>query len=313
MHTSQIPSGSLLFGTPVASITAISNPFPTEEEIKQLGWDIYRTKEQELRYLLHIEYLGKYIEEGITPKGLSINLRPSIQDDDLKEKWNEILRSASTDLMKLLIKHYGTKLEKNAQEQMSLRTVMDQVWDEEYKDNMVYDISEFLQPKEKELRKKKDRKLERDIRLKRSRNTPRPTPQKGTQRTKYSDIVRRHIHEQLRKPSDDSQEHPGRIQRNFNDYERSRPQDKRQDTPFRREHNHREVPEYQDTQFRKDHNYQKKPKNQDTHSQRDRIYREKPERDIESKEERHRRSNNRYGEFKSSFPGKGRRGNRYRA
>merc|ERR1712048_616497 len=68
IHTSQQPStsyaesGTELFRTPATSIINVTTEeeieYPTEDEIKSIGWAIYESKETELRSLLHVEYLS---------------------------------------------------------------------------------------------------------------------------------------------------------------------------------------------------------------------------------------------------------------
>ena len=150
IHTSQTASTS----TSSTSITSdssietiVQNPswieensenitdYPDIETIKKMGWDIYTSKEKELRYLLHMEYLNQYMEEEIIPKGLTINLKPSINEENFVNSWNKILTNASNDLMRLLIKHYNKELQETINKRTEIDRKMDQVWTNDDKEN----------------------------------------------------------------------------------------------------------------------------------------------------------------------------------
>ena len=209
LHRSQIESNSknqeTPFVTPTEStVTVVIDeevPFITEEEIKDLGWKIYSSHEQELRSKLHIEYMNTYLAEDLIPKGLKLTLKPSIQDEALVDKWNKVLDTASKNLMSILIEHYTKRLLEVSAKRNQLNGDMDKSWNQFEKEEFVRDIKEELAPREEELRRMKDGKLDRDRQLKqRKENTTSKANTTHQSRSKFTDIVKRHIKEQLRKP-----------------------------------------------------------------------------------------------------------------
>lgn len=181
--------------------TRHSREFITEEIIKELGWKIHTSYDQELRSKLHIEYLNKYIDEDIIPKGLKIRLAPSIQDDNLVDEWNNVLDQASKNIMKVLIKHYEKRLLELNAKRNEVNADMDKYWTEPEKTDFVDEINDGLQKKEESLRRMKDGKLERDRSLNTSQTTNKrenlSTPIRTTNRLQYAAIAKRHIKEQL--------------------------------------------------------------------------------------------------------------------
>ena len=136
IHTSQIPSTSTaesatdVFATPVVSLlntTQENSEYPTEDEIKKIGWELYASKETELRCLLHIEYLSQYQQEHLIPKGLSIHLKAGIQDEQLEEEWKRILHNCSKELVKLLVNFHATKLEKLLRERTDIERMVNKI------------------------------------------------------------------------------------------------------------------------------------------------------------------------------------------
>ena len=183
--------------------------FITEEMIKELGWKIYNSYDQELRAKLHIEYLNKYIEADIIPKGLTIKLMPSIQDDNLISEWNNVLNQASKNIMKVLIKHYEKKLVELNAKRNEINADMDKYWDEEEKVYFIEQINDGIEKREESLRRMKDQKIERDRKLTVPQTTTktRKTPtSKTTNKTReqYATIAKRHIKEQLQNPKKSS-------------------------------------------------------------------------------------------------------------
>ena len=205
--------------SPSASIDTLTNEHPdspsdnwdednfiTEEMIKELGWKIYNSYDQELRAKLHIEYLNKYIDADIIPKGLRIRLMPSIQDDNLVSEWNNVLNQASLNIMKVLIKHYEKKLAELNAKRNQINADMDKYWDEEEKSYFIEQINDGLEIREESLRRMKDNKIERDRRLcipqTKSKNQAKTPASKTTTKTReqYATIAKRHIKEQLQNP-----------------------------------------------------------------------------------------------------------------
>ena len=186
--------------------------FITEEIIKDIGWKIYSSHEQELRSRLHIEYLGKYKDENLIPRGLKIKVVPSIQDETLVEEWNNVLKKASCDLMNILIKHHEKKVLELSVKRNDVNAEMDRFWDQEEKTEFVQDIKEELVPREKALRDMKDGKLERDrLEAKLDGKSKRIQGDKAVRKPyskmKYSDIVKRHIKEQLNNSPKSTESH----------------------------------------------------------------------------------------------------------
>ena len=205
IHNSQIPGSSnsaqTPFQTPAESIISLidDDGFPTEEEIKSLAWKIYSSKEQELRLLLHIEYLNIYISEGLVPKGLKINLTPSINDGELNKQWTTTLDKASTELIKLLINFHQDKLGKLLHERNELSANLNRIWDDEDKKEFLKNIDDELATREVELRKMKEAKLNRDRRQTKTQEKQSATEtSKVTSKIKYADMLKKHIKEKLK-------------------------------------------------------------------------------------------------------------------
>ena len=205
IHNSQIPGSSnsaqTPFQTPAESIISLidDDGFPTEEEIKSLAWKIYSSKEQELRLLLHIEYLNIYISEGLVPKGLKINLTPSINDGELNKQWTTTLDKASTELIKLLINFHQDKLGKLLHERNELSANLNRIWDDEDKKEFLKNIDDELATREGELRKMKEAKLNRDRRQTKTQEKQSATEtSKVTSKIKYADMLKKHIKEKLK-------------------------------------------------------------------------------------------------------------------
>ena len=194
------PSPSVSELNQVKAMESAETEFPTEHEIKDLGWKFYNSKEQELRSILHIEYLNTYISESLTPKGLQIRLLPSIKDDILERKWEQVLHTASQDLVKLLIEHHSRKLQAIEKERNVLNKKLNRIWDNEDKQVFEKDIEDSLIPREEELRCMKDKKLERDRRFSK-KNSPANLQATSKPKVKYSDIIKKHIRNQIRQTS----------------------------------------------------------------------------------------------------------------
>ena len=131
-----------------------------------------------------------------------IRLAPSIQEEEFKKKWNDILNQASCELIKLLVRQHSSKLEELLKERNQLSREMDTIWESEDKQQFIMEIEESLVPREMELREMKDGKLERDRRQKRQSDRTQRIQQPS--KVKYSDIVKNHIREQLKKPTSDA-------------------------------------------------------------------------------------------------------------
>ena len=168
--------------------------YPTEEEIKKVGWDLYSSKLKELRCLLHIEYLNNYINEDLIPKGLCIKLKPGIEDEILENKWQEILHDASKKLIKELVIHHSRKLEETLKERTALVRKMTVIWEDDDREEFVKDIDESIEGERIQLVEMKERKMERDRRFKRGQRTTVKKPSTA----KYSDIVKRHIQDKIK-------------------------------------------------------------------------------------------------------------------
>lgn len=174
--------------------------FPSEEEIMKLAWNLYSSKEQELRATHHIEYLSTCVSESLTPKGLQIKLRPSMQDKELECKWKQILHNTSQELLKLLIEHHGKRLQEIEKERKTLDQRINIVWDQEDKESIVKDVEDSLASREEELKARSMRKLERDRRQQQNVANDQPV-RITTSKPKYSDLIRRHIQDKIKETS----------------------------------------------------------------------------------------------------------------
>ena len=104
-------------------------------------------------------------------------------------------------MIKLLVGQHIAKLEEILKERQQFSQEMDAIWESDDKQQFITEIDESLIPREMELRDMEDGKLERDRRQKRKKDKTQRTQQPS--KVKYSEIVKKHIREQLEKPNSD--------------------------------------------------------------------------------------------------------------
>ena len=103
------PSGSFITGE---NRNSESTELPTE-----LGWKIYTIKEKSMKMKLHADFLKTCIEEYIILKGLTMDLTSTVEDKDneiFNNKWKQILKNCSQELMSCLVEHYERQITLNA-------------------------------------------------------------------------------------------------------------------------------------------------------------------------------------------------------
>ena len=143
------------------------------------------------------------ISESLTPKGLRIQLKPSMDDEELACKWKQVLHNASQELLKLLVEHHSRRLQEVEKERNIIDQKINLICDQPDKEEFVNDINESLAPKVEELKLRKERKLERDRRQqKQCIDQPRKY---RTSKPKYSDMIRKHIQEKIKNPTPSEQ------------------------------------------------------------------------------------------------------------
>ena len=136
------------------------------EEISKSAWKIFNLQDKLLRHDLHIEYLDKYLEEDIIPKGLTIFKKPAIKSSSsFMEKWNKVLHNASKDLMKLLIQEHKNQAEENIKELVEATNELNKVCPEEETNEFLDNIDERMDERADIMRKNKETKLIHDRKL----------------------------------------------------------------------------------------------------------------------------------------------------
>ena len=85
--------------TPSASFITTRNRNSEPMELpKELGWKIYTINEKRMKMKLHADFLKTCIEEDIIPKGLTVDLTSTLEDEangTFNNKWKQILKNCS--------------------------------------------------------------------------------------------------------------------------------------------------------------------------------------------------------------------------
>ena len=92
--------------TPTGSLTNLLITVDTTEEeddLANMGMNLYKLRETQMRCKLHEEYLDKYVTENIIPIGLQVPIKLTVDDDndhtrDFKKRFEEKNRNNSKEL-----------------------------------------------------------------------------------------------------------------------------------------------------------------------------------------------------------------------
>ena len=212
--------------TPSASfITAENRNSESTELPTELGWKIYTIKENSMKMKLHADFLKTCIEEDIIPKGLTVDLTSTVEDKDneiFNNKWKQILKNCSRELMSCLVEHYERQITLNATVIADTYESLDKIdgWTERDKQQLEEEMKLIIDDKEQKLKEAKQKKLETARRNKATVQLPR------RENETYANVLKRHIHERL---------NPGRSERTDNTRPNKRDGQGRDNVPPRRE------------------------------------------------------------------------------
>ena len=118
-----------------------------------------------IRYKLHRDYLSRYLEARIIPKGLLIKCTPYIGATypEVDEMWNNTLRETSLRLLELTIHKVNRSLENlNAEWVAILHNIEHSNWPDNIKTDIVKRVSELTNLKKNQIQQTKNSKWVRD-------------------------------------------------------------------------------------------------------------------------------------------------------
>ena len=183
--------------TPSASFitTRNRNSEPTELPT-ELGWKIYSINEKNMKMKLHADFLKTCIEEDIIPKGLTVDLTSTLEDKDneiFNNKWKQILKNCSRELMSCLVEHYERQITLNATVIADTYESLDKIegWTERDKQQLEEEVKSIIDGKEQKIKEAKQKKLETARKNKETVQPPR------RENETYADVLKRHIRERL--------------------------------------------------------------------------------------------------------------------
>lgn len=151
--------------TPSASfITARNRNSEPTELPTELGWKIYNINEKSMMKL-HTDFLKTCIEEDIIPKGLTVELTSTLEDKDneiFNNKWKQILKNCSRELMSCLVEHYERQITLNATVIVDAYESLDKIegWTERDKQQLKEEVKSIINGKEQKIKEAKQEKLE---------------------------------------------------------------------------------------------------------------------------------------------------------
>ena len=112
---------------------------------------------------LHADFLKTCIEEDIIPKGLTVDLTSTLEDKDneiFNNKWKQILKNCSRELMSCLVEHYERQITLNATVIADTYESLDKVdgWTERDKQQLEEEMKLIIDDKEQKLKESKQKK-----------------------------------------------------------------------------------------------------------------------------------------------------------
>lgn len=135
------------------------------EEAEETFRKLRKANDKAIRYSLHRETLMKYLDKDLVPRGLRINLVPTIgnQVEDFVTKWRDTLHNASKGLMELIVEFCTKEEAKLNVEIMKLQAKLYDMINDTHQlaetSNLIANLSERARER---LTRRKERKLERD-------------------------------------------------------------------------------------------------------------------------------------------------------
>jgi len=135
------------------------------EEAEETFRKLRKANDKAIRYSLHRETLMKYLDKDLVPRGLRINLVPTIgnQVEEFVTKWRDTLHNASKGLMELIVEFCTKEEAKLNVEIMKLQGKLYDMINDTHQlaetSNLIANLSERARER---LTRRKERKLERD-------------------------------------------------------------------------------------------------------------------------------------------------------
>ena len=135
------------------------------EEAEETFRKLRKANDKAIRYSLHRETLMKYLDKDLVPRGLRINLVPTIgnQVEEFVTKWRDTLHKASKGLMELIVEFCTKEEAKLNVEIMKLQAKLYDMINDTHQlaetSNLIANLSERARER---LTRRKERKLERD-------------------------------------------------------------------------------------------------------------------------------------------------------
>lgn len=135
------------------------------EEAEETFRKLRKANDKAIRYSLHRETLMKYLDKDLVPRGLRINLVPTIgnQVEDFVTNWRDTLHTASKGLMELIVEFCTKEEAKLNVEIMKLQAKLYDMINDTHQlaetSNLIANLSERARER---LTRRKERKLERD-------------------------------------------------------------------------------------------------------------------------------------------------------
>ena len=135
-----------------------------EDDLRVVGMDLYKIKEEQLRYRLHKEYLEKYSAEELIPLGLQIPILPKVnrRRELFKAKWCAKMHEFSKVMMGMLTEYYDEEPVLMDEEIKEIEKKMKALWSQEEEDIFRNDLTEILKEDEEAISKTKEKKLKND-------------------------------------------------------------------------------------------------------------------------------------------------------
>ena len=149
-----------------------------------------------MKMKLHADFLKTCIEEDIITKGLTVDLTSTLEDKDnqtFNNKWKQILKNCSRELMSCLVEHYERQITLNATVIADTYESLDKIegWTERDKQQLEEEVKSIIDGKEQKIKEAKQKKLETARKNKETVQPPR------RENETYADVLKRHIRERM--------------------------------------------------------------------------------------------------------------------
>ena len=147
----------------------VDGVLPLSEDGNALFRRMAKTKDKLLRFELHLEYMTKYQEADVLPKGLRIIKEPYFGEplEDFDDQWKEVLTAASKRLLDITIEKLKFLTANLTQAWADLESDLDTLEAPEHiKIAMIEKVLGWAARKEPKLRETKNAKWERDLKYK---------------------------------------------------------------------------------------------------------------------------------------------------